>query len=259
MSTIDYRTQLRTQQASLPTPTGNATYGPARGSRYGELYTVPVLQSRWAHALEGTYFIAHNATNDAATTLAGHAAPVLADADDTMTKPFVFVRNPSSSTSPTLVILDYIRITVVTAGATGSTASYACQLDTGATRRSSAGTALTIVNPNMQSSAQSVLDSSLQLLGGAMVAGAENSGVRHLGHGDIRPTIEVAGDVKLFRFGIDPITSGDGLATAKRESTIALPPVILGPTDQFLLALYAPSQNAAGVYKLEMGWVERAA
>lgn len=259
MSTVDYRTQLRTQQASLPTPTGNATYGPARANRYGELYTTPSLQARWNAALEGSYFIAHNATNDAATTLAGHAAPVLADADATMTKPFVFIRNPSSSTSPTLVMLDYIRITVVTAGASGTTASYATQLDTGATRYSSGGTALTIVNPNMQSSAQSVLDSTSALLGGAVVAGAENSTARHLGHSDIRPTIEIAGDVKLFRFGGDPIASGDGAAAAKREQLIALPPVILGPTDQFLLALYAPSQNAAGVYKLEIGWVERAA
>jgi hypothetical protein len=32
--------------------------------------------------------------------------------------------------------------------------------------------------------------------------------------------------------------------------------VILGPTDQFLLALYSPSQNAAGVYKVRMGWWE---
>lgn len=259
MSTIDYRTQLRTQQASLPTPTGNATYGPARGNRFGELYTTPSLNARWNHALEGSYFIAHNATNDAATTLAGHAAPVLADADATMTKPFVFIRNPTSATSPTLVILDYIRITVVTAGANGTTASYATQLDTGATRLSSGGTALTIVNPNMQSSAQSVLDSTSALLGGAVVVGVENSTARHLGHSDIRPTIEIAGDVKLFRFGADPVCSGDGAAAAKRETMIALPPVVLGPTDQFLLALYAPSQSVAGVYKLEIGWVERQA
>jgi len=38
---------------------------------------------------------------------------------------------------------------------------------------------------------------------------------------------------------------------------VPLPPVILGPTDQFALHLYAPSQNAAGVYKVFMGWWER--
>jgi hypothetical protein len=259
MSTIDYRTQLRTQQASLPTPTGNATYGPARANRYGELYTTNSLQSRWNHALEGSYFCAHNTTNDAATTLAGHAAPVLADADATLTKPFVFVRNPSSSTSPTLIMLDYIRITVVTAGAAGTTASWAAQIDNGATR-ASGGTALTIVNPNMQSTAQSVLDTSGALLGGVITASAETSNCRVLGFGDIRPTIEVAGDVKLFTFGSDHRGGGsDGAAAAKRESVIPLPPVVLGPTDSFLLALYAPSQSAAGVYKLELGWCERAA
>lgn len=259
MSTIDYRTQLRTQQGSLPTQTGNAVYGPARATRYGELYTAPILQPRWLHALEGSYYFAHNATNDAVTTLAGHAAPVLVDADATMTKPFVFVRNPSSATSPVLLILDYVRITVVTAGAAGTTASWAAQLDTGATRRSSGGTALRIVNPNMQQPNASVLDEANALLGGAVVSGAENSTSRDLGFGDIRPTIEIIGDVKLFRFGSDPQTGGDGAASAKRETIIPMPPVVLGPTDQFLLALYAPSQSSAGVYKLEMGWVERAA
>lgn len=258
MSTIDYRTQLRTQQASLPTPTGNATYGPARGNRYGELYTTASLNARWNHALEGSYFFAHNTTNDASTTLAGHAAPVLADADATLTKPFIFIRNPSSSTSPTLITLDFIKITVVTAGANGTTASYTAQIDTGATR-ASGGTALTIVNPNMQSTAQSVLDTSGALLGGVITASAETANCRVVDFDDIRPSIEVAGDVKLFIFGGDPQTGGDGAAAAKREQHVPLPPVILGPSDSFLLALYAPSQSAAGVYKVKMGWVERAA
>lgn len=257
MSTLDYRTQLRTQQGSLPTPTGNATYGPARGNRYGELYATPTLSARWNHALEGSYFIAHNATNDASTTLAGHAAPVLADADATMTKPFVFIRNPTSSSSNTLIVLDFIEIEVVTAGANGTTASWAAQIDTGATRRSSGGTALTIVNPNMQQSNDSVLDETNALLGGAVVAGAENSTSRDLGFGDLRPTIEIAGDKKLFIFGGDPRDVTASAAAAVRTQVVNMPPVVLGSTDQFLLALYAPSQSSAGVYKLRLGWVER--
>ena len=77
------------------------------------------------HALadQGSYFTAHNATNDASTTLAGHAAPVLADADATMTKPFLFMRVPSSATKR--VYLKYIEIEVVTAGATGTQACWA--------------------------------------------------------------------------------------------------------------------------------------
>lgn len=256
MSTTDYRSQLRTQDTALPSKTGNATYGPARGNRYGEAYAWAKGRARWAHALEGTYFYAHNATNDASTTLAGHAAPVLADADATMTKPFVFIRNPSSTSTDTRVVLDFIEITVVTAGANGTTASYAMQLDQGTTRWSSGGTALTIVNPNMSNTNDSVLDETNALLGGAVVAGAENSTARHLSFDDLRPSIEIAGDRKLFIFGGDPTDVTASAAAAVRTQVVNAPPVVLGPTDQFLLALYAPSQSAAGVYKLRMGWIE---
>ncbi|MCA1833039.1 MAG: hypothetical protein ABR520_11255 [Mycobacteriales bacterium] len=244
---------------ALPQPTDDGQYGAVRGNRYGELFSAPTGKWRHNRAAEGTYFIAHNATNDAATTLAGHAAPALADADATLTKPFIFIRNPTATTDKRLIELDFIEIDVITAGATGASANWAAQLDTGATRLSSGGTALTIVNPNMQSTAASVLTSTNSLLGGAVVVGAESS-VRELGHGQIRPSIEIAGDQYMFVFGGDPEAIGSAGATAAaavRRSIIGLPPVQLGPTDQFLLALYAPSQNAAGVYKVRMGWTER--
>lgn len=239
-----------------PSPGQQGEYVPERLSRFGERYTYPV--DRRALVEEGSYFIAHNATNDAATTLAGHAAPVLADADATMTKPFVFMRNPSASK---LIYLDFIDIEVVTAGANGTQACWAAQLDTGATRRSSGGTELTIVNPNMGSTESSLFSSNLlHLLGGAVVAGAENT-ARDLGFGTLRPTIEIAGDRKIFVFGGDPgVISGmsDAAATAIRTTVVALPQVILGETNQFLLALHGQaSQSVAGVYKLRMGWCER--
>lgn len=244
------------RDSSRPTAGLQGEYMPARMSRYGEL--LPWLDRR-ALVEEGTYFVAHNATNDASTTLAGHAAPILADADVTMTKPFVFMRNPSSSKK---IYLDYIDIEVVTAGANGTQACWAAQLDTGTSRRSSGGTELTIVNPNMDSSESSVFSSNLlHLLGGAPVSGAESASVRELGHGTLRPSIEIAGDRKIFVFGGDPTAVGamsDAAATAIRTSIVVLPQVVLGETDQFLLALHSQaSQNAAGVYKLRLAWSER--
>jgi hypothetical protein len=239
--------------SALPARIHNNTWGPNRSSAYGEQYVQPIGRERWALAQEGTYFVAHNPTNDAATTLAGHAAPVLADADDTMTKPFIHLRHAGGLTSLTRVILDFIEIEVVTAGANGTAANWAAQLDSGATRVTSAGTSLTQVNPNMQS----VTTPALATQAGVVVTGAESANVRHLGHGVLRPTIEIAGDKKVFVFGGDPILGSDGAAAAKREQVVNMPPVILGPTDQFLLALYAPSQSVAGVYKVRMGWVER--
>lgn len=243
---------------SLPTPGSQGEYVPVRTSRYGE----PLVRriDRVTMSDEGSYFIAHNTINDASTTLAGHAAPVLADADDTMTKPFVFMRVPAGVTKR--VYLDFVEIEVVTAGATGTQACWAAQLDTGATRRSSGGTELTLVNPNMQSSETSVFSGNLlHLLGGAVVTGAESASCRALGFGTLRPSIEIAGDRKIFTFGGDPSFVGgqsDTAATAIRSSIVALPPVVLGATDQLLLALHSQaSQNAAGIYKLRVGWFER--
>jgi hypothetical protein len=240
----------------LPAPISNNTRGPVRASRYGELFAIPLNKWRHASADEGTYFIAHNATNDAATTLAGHAAPVLADADATMTKPFVHIINNAPSTSGARAYLDYIEIEVITAGANGTADSWATQLDTGATRVTSAGTSLTVLNPNMQSTATPTCVPT----GGVITTGAESQNVRNLGFGQFRPSIQVAGDKYMFVFGADPETAGAASVSAAasvRLHIVNLPPVILGPSDQFLLALYSPSQSAAGVYKLRMGWMER--
>ncbi len=210
---------------------------------------MPWLDRR-AAAEQGSYFVAHQPVNDAATTLAGHVAPVLADADTTMTKPFIFIRVPSGSTKR--VYLDFIELDCVVIGASGTEDNWADQLDTGATRLSSGGTALTIVNPNMQSSETSILAATNHLLGGAVVSGAESASVRYLGDGQISDTIMVAGDRYVFKYGGDPSVLG----TTDRH-VINRPQIVLGSTDQYLLALYAPSQAAtAAVYKVRMGWFE---
>ena len=162
---------------ALPTAADNDEWRGARQTRHNERFNQPIGDWRYARAREQTLFVAHNATNDAATTLAGHVAPVLVDADDTMTKPFIFIRVPAAATK--LVELDYIELECVVIGASGTEDNWADQLDTGATRWSSGGTALTIVNPNMQSSATSMFAGQTNhLLGGAVVSGAESASVR---------------------------------------------------------------------------------
>lgn len=236
----------------LPSPISNNVRGPVRLDRYGNVGTVPF--NKWRHALadEGRYFRAHNTTNDAATTLAGHPAPVLADADATMTKPFIHLINSAAITSLERAYLDFIEIEVITAGANGTADSWAAQLDTGATRVTTAGTALTVVNPNMQSTNTP----SLVPTAGVVVTGAESANVRVLDFGQFRPSIAIAGDKYMFHFGDDPVGTAGATATINRH-VVNLGPVVLGPTDQFLLALYSPSQSAAGVYKVRMGWMEK--
>jgi hypothetical protein len=236
----------------LPSPIANGVRGPVRADRYGNLVTRPLGKWRTTAANQGTYFAAHNATNDAATTLAGHAAPVLVDADATMTKAFIHLINSTGSTNLVRCELDFIEIEVITAGANGTADSWATELDTGATRISSGGTLLATVNPNMQSSATPVLVST----GGAVVVGVESANVRYLGHGQFRPSIAIAGDKYMFVFGAEPESIGASAIGTITHHVVGLPPVTLGPSDQFLLALYSPSQSAAGVYKVRMGWTE---
>lgn len=240
---------------SLPTPVSQGEMTIVRTSRYGEVINRQLDPRTLSE--EGAYFIAHNATNDAATTLAGHVAPVLVDADATMTKPFIFIRVPAAATKR--VYLQYIELDCIVAGANGTSDNWATQLDTGTTRYSSGGTALTIVNPNMQSSDASMFSGQTShLLGGDIVSAAEGASVRHLGHGQVRGAIMIAGDRYLHTFGFENTNLANVVASAASRHVINHPPVILGATDQFLLALYAPSQaTTAAVYKVRMGWWER--
>lgn len=247
----EYQPRGCVRDTTLPTPEGNGQYAPIRVNRYGELMVRSM--DLFAHAEQGSLFIAHNATNDASTTLAGHAAPVLADADATMTKPLFYMRVPTGSSKRVIPI--YVELDLVTAGANGTADNWAAQLDTGATRVASGGTALTIVNPNMDNGNASVLADSGALLGGAVLTGAERS-VRELGHGQIRAAIAIAGDRYCFKFGGEPDVGANVVATAASRHLINLPPVILGAEDMFLLALYAPSQSAAAVYKMRCAWLE---
>lgn len=234
---------------SLPSPYGDNTPVPARGSHRGELFTQQIGFPRHAMADEGSYFFAQNATIDAATTLAGHAAPVLANL---YTKAFLYLRNNDVAASKLRVYLDWILIEVITAGANGTSDNWAAELDTGPTRLSSGGTALTVVNPNMQSSSAPVLTT----LGGAVVLNAASAAQRLVGHGVFRPSIGITGDKYTFIFGGDP-KENNVVATAITHHIVPMPPVILGPTDAFALHLYAPSQSAAGVYKVKAAWSER--
>lgn len=235
---------------ALPGAVVDNQYGPMRNSRRGELINQPL--DRWTLSDEGSYFAWHNLTNDAATTVAGHAAPVLADADATMTKPLVFIRNTDATTEGRRCYLDFVEIEVVTAPTGNTTSNWAAQLDSGTTRYSSGGEDARIVNPNMQSSAACTFT----VKTGAVVVGAETSVSRDLGFGQIRSGIDIIGDRYMFLFGHPPNVGANVVAAAASRHWITMPPCILGPTDSLLLALYGPSWSAAAVYKIRGGfWV----
>jgi len=237
--------------STLPTAVANEEWKGMRVNRYGEQGTEMKGDWRYSRAREATYFIARNPTIDASTTLAGHPAPVLADADVTLTKPLIHLMMPAGSTK--FAELDYIEIDVITAGANGTSSEWTDQLDTGASRVTTAGTSFLRLSPNMQSTVQPTL----AVQGGVVVVGAESSQCRVIGNGLIRAAIEVAGDRLTFKYGSDPSPGANVVAAAASRHIITRPPVILGATDQYLLALYAPSQSAASVYRIRMAWSER--
>lgn len=237
---------------ALPTASDDDEWRGHRQTRRNELYTQPIGNWRQARAREHSYFIAHNPTIDAATTLVGHAAALVGDADATLTKPLIHLMMPSGT--DVLAELDFIEIDVIVAAANGTTAEWTAQLDTGPTRVTSAGTSFTRLSPNMRATETP----NLAVQGGVITAGAESANCRVLGNGLLRKAIEFAGDRITFKFGGEPGSGSNVVAGAASRHLVAMPPVILGETDQFLLALYAAaSQDTAGIYRVRLGWSER--
>lgn len=237
----------RNQPPAVP----DGVRGPLRGSRRGELVNQPLFADKmWTVADEGAYFYSQQPVIDAATTIAGHAAPVVADL---YTKPFLIVKNASTASEGKRLYIDFILIEVITPGTNGTSDNWAAECDTGVDRSATAGTVLTTVNPNMQSTASPAGT----IKCGPLVASAATTLQRKMGSGVFRPTIAVAGDQYLFTFGGNASSLGASVASALSRHIIPMPPVILGASDQFLLHLYAPSQSAAAVYKVAMGHVER--
>lgn len=237
---------------NAPNPIAPNTYGPVRSTKFGEVMTSPLgANKNFGYSDEGSYFFAQQPVIDAATTVAGHPAPVLANL---YTKPFVHLINGDVVTSTKRVYLDFIWIQVNTPGASGTSDNWAAECDTGASRYSSGTvTKMTAVCPNMQSTNAPILTANL----GPMVAVAATTAQRKMGNGVFRPTIAIAGDQYLFVFGGLADNISVPVAGAVARHIVPMPPVILGPTDQFLLHLYAPSQASAAVYQVMAGWVER--
>lgn len=208
-------------------------------------------------ALDGAYFISQNPAIDAATTIAGHPAPVLADL---YTKPFLVVSGNDLANQKKCARLHYIQLTVITPGATGTSDNWAAEIDSGARFSSGSITRLTTANPN-QRGTDPLRDANTYVIDcGPYVATAPSVAQRKMGHGVFRPSIAIAGDKYTFVFNqnaMSTITESTVVATAITHHIIPMPPVVLGPNDKFLLHLYAPAQSAAAVYKVAVGHTER--
>lgn len=231
----------------------DGSWGAARGSRYGEAMSQSVLGSRmWPLADEGSYFLATNPT--VGTGIAGHAASTTIDD----AKPFLLLRNTASPASGAKrVYLDYIKLQTTVAGAGATTTLFACKLDKGANRYTgSAGSVLTPVNPNMDSTTSPVL----HVRAGAVGATAASADARLLTGGQLaRSVVTVVGDTYLWVFGQSnrALSSMIVAGTAIANIVYAMPPVVIGPEQMFLLHQGGASQSGAHSFEIEIGWSER--
>lgn len=240
---------VRDSRALPQQVSGDGEYGPARGSRFGDLMSVPVLGSKM-HALadEGGYFTAKNPTQG--TGIAGiAAATTIAD-----TAALMFLRNGASNDKR--IYLDYILLAVTAAGTNGTNWSFAMRGDKGNTRYTSGGSVITPKNPNMGSARTPGIDT---LVFGAIVAAAATSEMRDLHGLPVRSVIKVVGDKYLFKFGDSSPGQMSGIpleGTLQANINIPCPPIVLDPGDSFLLHEAAASQSVGASYEFTMGfWV----
>jgi hypothetical protein len=235
---------------ALPSLNQDGTTKAARFSKRGEAIAQIIGKPNYGLADEGSYFVARNPT--AGTGIAG-----IADATGVSdTKTLLFLRNDNSVGSGKRIYIDYLKLITTAAGTNGTTTMYWSKLDTGASRVGTGGTSITGKNVNMADSTAP----GATLAFGAVASAAASASVRYLTAGNLRSVITVVGDEYLFDFGNQAcpmraavVTTG----TAVVNIVTKHPPVVLGPTDQFLFGIGAASQSAASSFEFELGWWER--
>jgi hypothetical protein len=221
-----------------------------RASRRGDQIAYVTGKPNYELADSGCYFVARNPT--AGSGIAG-IADVTGVSD---TKTLLFLRNDNSVASGKRIYIDYLKLITTAAGTNGTTTMYWSKLDTGASRVGTGGTSITGKNCNMADSTAS----GATLAFGAVASGAASANVRYLTSGNLRSVITVVGDEYLFDFGAQaclPRAAVVTTGTAVVNIVTKHPPVVLGPTDQFLFGIGAASQSAASSFEFEIGWWER--
>jgi hypothetical protein len=195
-------------------------------------------------ALAGKYFTARNPTPG--TPIAGAVSAAMSESAAYFLA--ITARNPAKRVS-----LDYIRLICGVAPTNGTAGNYLLKV-TSARRYVSGGTLLQPVQPNM---AESGVSASVIHAGALTTANPDPTGDRIIGGGVLRTAIPIAGDEWALKFGAKG-TAGYALSggTAAERMVIPAPPVILGPEQTLLLALWFPISDGAAQFEAEIGFAE---
>jgi hypothetical protein len=234
---------------ALPTPTGEGRNVYQRGDGYGNSFSRSLGKRAANMAQSSGYYIARNSTLGTGLD---------SDADATTVEDgeaFIHIYNNAASGSGTNIALDYIKIRVITAGASGTTTGFFTKVYRGSTRYSSGGTAITPSNCR----ADSTETASVDVQAGAVQLSAANGTERLLSAQLLRSVIAVAGDHYWFDFGPDALPQHNHLVVSGTSiSNLVVPcsPVVLGPQSGFQFGLFGASQATAANYEFEVGFYE---
>lgn len=233
---------------SLPTRNADssAVQTPTRTGAYLESYGIGLGSGNWGFADEGSYVVCNNAT--LATGIAGHAAPVVADAD---TKPLLHLFNGTVYN----VIPDYLFLEVTAAGTAGSIQYTTIYLDNkGSTSRTGAGTEITVfASPRSSGAANS--SSGLSLYFGAVTAVMPSS--VKVGQQIVREVIPVVQDTVTMKFGGPNAGEHSALTTAGTATNHCVQhfaPLCVAPGGNLNISQIRPSQSAAASYQFSFGF-----
>ena len=233
---------------ALPTLTADSSAAatPNRSGPYGEAYVLPVGSGYLNAADEGSYFCCTNAA--VATGIAGHAAPVVADAD---TKALFHLYNAGSKN----IYFDYLTMEVTAAGTAGTIHYSVVYIDNkGSTARSSGGTAISAIS-NCNSGSSNASGAAVYF--GAVVTAMTSS--KCVGLQIVREVIPVVQDTVCLKFG-SPNAGARSMISAGTATAHLIqhfPPIVIKPGGNLNISQIRPSQSAAASYQFQAGWIER--
>jgi hypothetical protein len=238
----------------LPSRTADTNQQQPRLSAYGEQYAIPVTSGTYGLADEGSYFTGVNPTPGTgiihALTTAWSATAAL------------FCLRNTDAEGAKRIYLDYVKLLCLGTAPTATTSIRLAVTIDNTNRYSSAGTAITPKNVNMDSSMATIA----ALNFGAVVLSAASGSVRDVIREAQPPRAApalVSGDTFLYNFGqvnaeALATVGAAAPATAPAQFSAALPPVVIGGGDSLNFHLYYPAAaTTAPTYEFEIGWWER--
>lgn len=230
---------------TLPTSVADASQLQPRLGAYGDTMSIQLMDNHSSLADEGSYFKAVNPT--ISTAIAGAATTSFSP-----TAALFSIYNTSAAGGKR-IYMDYIRLMVVGAPTTSTSAQIAVTIDSGTNRYSSGGTAITPTNTNMDSSRATVAS----MFFGAVVLNAASGSVRTVSRFNPKQAILVAGDVISMDFGEH--SSGAAALTGAAAQTLpaSVGPVVIGGGHSLNFHIWYPAATAAPTFEFEIGMWER--